>query len=470
MRIVLITVIRRLIAVTLFALTLNVQPVRAQISGDLPDYLTSTFSARFARYYSPYALQAAAAYLDVATLNAARDLGATRDLAAQPIGPDVKAAADYVLRDAGINDSGVAEKVTNYLRAWRYEFGREGYLECFEADPDCLEAIKKDRYVKRIPGGPAFHVWARTGFPQKRGAACREVSIAFRGTDPTKGFWSGLADGIADVDPVSGYVTDTHYRQLRRNIDAIINKITRLPCYRGTTGTQIVSVGHSLGAGLSQLAALANNPKRHQIAKVFAFDPTSVTGASYVKEDIRVENAEHLIIDRIYQSGEFLQPIRRILQQYPKSAAPCVRNVIFQTDRGNALALHSMSPLATGMVKVSHQGLKQDNFQLPPKLPRCEKPRYVEPTTDEDIELAPDGTVMSNRDGSTRVAGANRSRAMNSYAMAGGFAFASPQPTEMNSSVAPNNARRSNAPMGRRAARAQAPVVQVSLEAAWPPG
>ena len=111
---------------------------------------------------------------------------------------------------------------------------------------------------------------------------------------------------------------------------------------------------------------------------------------------------------------------------------------------------------------------EQAKYRKPLKLLKCDS-RYVVPKTDEYIERAPDGTVMSNRDGSPRVASASRDRAMNSYAMASGYVFGSPQPTEMDGSVAPTNAKKSHA-SGRRAARAQAPVVQAAFDAAWPPG
>jgi pimeloyl-ACP methyl ester carboxylesterase len=468
MRNILIAYIRRLLAVVLFALTLNAQPVLAQISGDSPDYLTATFSAKYARYYAPYALQAAAAYMGV------KRLDATLDPSGLPPGSDVQRAVAYVTKDN--KDETLIANATNYLRAWRYQFGSERYLECYESDPDCLMAIKKDRYTRRLSVGPAFHVWARTGYPQKDGPGCSEVSIAFRGTDAYHGYSRLIADGITNADTGSGYVYDTYYRQLRRNIDAIIRKITRLPCYKAGNSPQIVSVGHSLGGGLAQIAALANNsaddPGLPRIAKVFTFDPTPITGASYVDESVRVTNAKGLEIDRIYQTGEFLQPLRQLLQQFPDSSAPCVRNVIFDASRGNGLKLHSMSALANGMVKVTYKGKKdRDTFLVPEELTRCPKPRYHPPAPYPDEELAPDGSFLISVGGSaTKVATAGRGRAMDSYAMAGGFGVASPPLVEMNGAVAPKNARRSGASMGKRTGGTQALVVQAASEAAWPPG
>src|SRR5260221_14717361 len=86
-------------------------------------------------YYAPYALQAAAAYIDV------RQLDLTRGGSEQPplAGPDVELA---VARST--NDEVGAKAARRYLRAWQYQFGSEGYLTCFESDPYCLKAIQKD--------------------------------------------------------------------------------------------------------------------------------------------------------------------------------------------------------------------------------------------------------------------------------------------------------------------------------------
>jgi pimeloyl-ACP methyl ester carboxylesterase len=451
MRHVLIAAIHRLFAVTFLAATLNVQPVSAQLSGDTAEYVTANYATRLARYYAPYALQAAAAYTDVASFDA------TRGPSQQPPldGSDVRLAV------AGYPED-VAKAATKYLQAWQYQFGSAGYLTCFESDPDCLKAIRKDRWTLPISGGPTFHVWARTRAFQKEGAACSEVSIAFRGSTLS------TADWITNADPVTGYVFDDHYRQLRRNIDAIIKKITRLDCYRrATSRPQIVSVGHSLGAGLAQFSALANNPAGPRIRKVFAFDSSPVTGASYIDKGVRIQNAD-VEIDQVYQSGEALQRLRPA-----KPSSPCVRTVVFDAILpAGAATLHNMPALARETVRMTYddENGEQMRFRLPKKLPKCPS-QYLRPQTDEDKELAPDGVLVSSRDGSaTRVAGANRGRAVDSYAMSGGFAFASPPPTQMNGAVATSNARRSDASMGKRVGRVQAPAVHVSLDAAWPPG
>ena len=129
--------------------------------------------------------------------------------------------------------------------------------------------------------GPAFHVWAQTH--GQHDDPCTEVSIAFRGTEK-------LSDWISNAAILTRHIPDDDYQQLRRNIDAIIKRITKLNCYtkeKDNTGTrpQIVTVGHSLGAGLAKFSALAQR-RGPRIAKVFAFDPSPVSGASLVKDVI----------------------------------------------------------------------------------------------------------------------------------------------------------------------------------------
>ena len=407
------TICRFLLAMFLVSI-LNVQPVLAQLlSGDSADYVTAGYATRLSRYYAPYAMQAKAAYVDVGLLDA------TRGQAKQPPldGSDVRLAI-------GGYDGEVAQRATKYLQAWQYQFGSDGYLTCFEADPECLKAIQRDRFTFATPGGPAFHVWARTRFPQKEGASCSEVSIAFRGTVLS------MSDWISNLDPVTGFATDNHYRQLRRNIDAIIKKITTLDCYRRAKNRpQIVSVGHSLGAGLAQFSGLANHPGRPRISKVFAFDPSPITGAGYIDKAVLAQNAAGLEIDRIYQSGEALQGLRRYTQQFPKSNAPCVRTVVLDLLRPTgAVGLHNIGGLSREIIQSSYEDGIQQPFRTPRRLTNCAS-RYVPPSTDLDDRLEPaaGSRVVSSRRGSAPgFAGATRKQTA-AYAMAHGFETVSRQ-------------------------------------------
>ena len=386
MRKVLAARIRSLVPTALVVLTLlSALPALAQNSNYDPHHITGSWATRHARYYAPYALQAAVAYVDVNQLDAT---------VGRQDGSDVALAVGYVFVGTQASPD-VPEHARKYLRAWQYQFGSDRYLDCYDkSDSDCQAALRGvDRWTFGTSGGPAFHVWARTGYPKRPNAACSEVSIAFRGTT------GSLTDWISNFNPVVGRFTDDEYRQLRRNIDAIIRQITTLDCYKKAGHPQIVSVGHSLGGGLAQLAALANNPKGPRITKVFAFDPSPVTGYRLVDRHVLAQNTEGLEIDRIYQSGEVLQRLRRLAPQYPKSDSPCVRTVEFGVlQPAGSVTLHNMSGLARGIVELSYLYGPQSPFIVPGRT-SCPS-RYVAPATDEDESPAPNlapGVAVSAR-------------------------------------------------------------------------
>jgi hypothetical protein len=399
-----IATVHRLLMVALPAATLGIHPAFAQLHGDTAEYVSASYAPKYARYYAPYAIQAAAAYTDVASFNATRGPSQKPSLD----GSDVRLAVASLPGDAAVTAA-----ATKYLQSWQYQFGSEGYLTCFESDPECLQKIRRDRFTFAIGGGPAFHVWARTRASQKAGAACSEVSIAFRGSTPA------AADWISNAAPVTGYVADDYYRQLRRNIDAIIKKITTLDCYR-IAKTQIVSVGHSLGAGLAQFSALGNNPARPRITKVFAFDPSPVTGASYVDAAVRARNA-NAEIDIIYQNKEALEQLRsvsqraRALLRMAEPARPCVRTVVYDVFLpAGSVALHNMPALAREMVGMTYDGDAQKPYVLPKNHANCPS-QYQAPGTDEDDNPA---LVAGS---AARVAAANSGSAARRFAMANGM-------------------------------------------------
>ncbi len=340
-------------------------PAQAQLTFD-PKIIGASPASAYARYYAPYAIQAAAAYTDVAVFN---------QLTRRAIGADV----DLATQGFAGNET-VLQRAKEYLRSWRYQFGNTGYLTCYESDAECQQAVVKDRWTKAISDGPTFHVWARTRTAASA-SACNEVSIVFRGST------TSLADWISNFNPLFGSVVDDEYRQLRRNIDAIIKKIRSLPCVRQAGQTpQIVSVGHSLGAGLAQFAALANNPSRPKIAKVFAFDPSPVTAAGYVDRKVLKINIDDVEIDRIYQTGEVLQPVRSVVQQLPSGSAPCVRTVAFDVIPPVGLVgRHNMTQLAGFLVALSYYPNQQQAFLPTPKIESCKARRYSPPVTDGDV-------------------------------------------------------------------------------------
>jgi hypothetical protein len=122
--------------------------------------------------------------------------------------------------------------------------------------------------------------------------------------------------------------------------------------------SDLFSTGHSLGGGLAQEFAysLPINDTVMPVKKVYAFDPSPVTGYYSVKEPIRDHNRTSLAIDRIYERGEVLAIFRSLINiVYPPSECnPTIRQVrynLFHT--WNPFAGHSMAELAFRLLKTA---------------------------------------------------------------------------------------------------------------------
>ena len=368
------------------------QPVNAQNAAPL---IKASWATNYARYYAPYALQAAAAYLSVPSFDGT--LGAQGE-------PPLDGADLTLAVSPYTADSETTSRARNALKIWQYQFGSDSYLSCLDpSDAEC-QKVYGGSWRLSISGGPAFQVWARTHFPHTAHDSCNEVSIAFRGTQ------GNFSDILSNGDQVFGSTVDDYYHQLQRNIDAIIRKITSLDCYkRARSRPQIVSVGHSLGGGLAQLAALANNPAGPRIAKVFAFDTSPVTAANIVPPNIRYANANGLTIDRIRQNGEVLSRFLRIDQQYPPSNSGCnplVRTVEFDAlPASSPIQLHSMAGLAAQVGQLSYNA-NTELALIPPPATNCAT-RYHPPGSDEEgtpvAKLGPDRTLAASSGSGTAM-------------------------------------------------------------------
>jgi Lipase (class 3) len=115
--------------------------------------------------------------------------------------------------------------------------------------------------------------------------------------------------------------------------------------------TMLVSTGHSLGGGLAQQFAYCLRPTETvpRVHKVFAFDPSPVTGFFSVKKAIRDANSKSLYIDRIYERGEVLAIVRSVLSVLwkPSATSPTIRGVRYSLFRTcNPIAGHSMVRMA----------------------------------------------------------------------------------------------------------------------------
>ena len=94
------------------------------------------------------------------------------------------------------------------------------------------------------------------------------------------------------------------------------------PAWRFLRSARLYSTGHSLGGGLAQQFAYAwpiDAP--HRVDKVYAYDPSPVTGYGRVKADLRDTNRQGLDIDRVYERGEVLALLRSITSFFVAPAA-----------------------------------------------------------------------------------------------------------------------------------------------------
>src|ERR1700678_3465522 len=155
------------------------------------------------------------------------------------------------------------------------------------------------------------------------------------------------------------------YDQVRDHIDDFVAHIERDQCYRAGA-TQIIAVGHSLGGGLAQLAAYSDP----NIRRVYAFDPSMVTGYYSVDPRNRDRNVQGLGIERVYELGEVLA-YGRLIMLHTIPLSPCnprVVSVRFRVFQGAPIALHSLTDLDNGLLRVA-RGSEPET--TPMVLERC---------------------------------------------------------------------------------------------------
>jgi pimeloyl-ACP methyl ester carboxylesterase len=260
---------------------------------------------------------------------------------AHTIAPRASACDDPKDCDTQADD----ERAARWLDEWRYVWSCDGPDQCGVRTPGQGEPV----------GGLGVQIWARKG-PQ-----CPEAVIAFRGTvGGDKGDWESNFHWILRAFPIYD-----QYDQVRDHIRDFIGHIERDKCYRLGT-TEIIAVGHSLGGGLAQLAAYSDQ----RIRRVYAFDPSMVTGYYSVDPPHRDRNVRGLRMERVYEFGEVLAYGRLIMLRYiPLSPCnPRVVSVRFRVFQGAPIALHSLTDLDNGLLRVA-RGSKPETS--PMALERC---------------------------------------------------------------------------------------------------
>jgi hypothetical protein len=353
----------------------GVQPTVAEPQGGRD--ILAAYVHRYAQYYVPYAIQSAVVYAPVSELDARRGQWNEKGYGAD---------AEYAVQSAvpGSDNEQLRGHAREIFKPWRYRFGSESYLTCIDpSDRECQAEFLRRGWA--FSSGPAFQIWTKARSRNAGRDECSEVSIAFRGTV------GGLfGDAWRSNYNRVGSPYDDYYYQLRRNVGGIMKLIQNLDCYkRARTKPQIVSTGHSLGAGLAQFAALATRSGGPRIAKVFAFDSSPVTGAHLLGKKLREDNANGLTIDHVYESGEVLALARAAVQEYPSLTSRCnpmVRTVEVKAARGSLIGLHGIPLLATNLVDLSYNDGDPTTYRPPlTKVGDCGV-RYQPPTFQEEEE------------------------------------------------------------------------------------
>ena len=304
----------------------------------------------YAALYLPYAMMATAAYTDPYGLNGHQCPDAGLLAHAQP--GESADAADYRKTVRGW---------LGYLkgRGWECRFGIYGSLRCPPRAGDCHPV-----------SGLEFHVWRRMD-----GNNCREVVIAFRGSDK-----NDLGDWVSNFRWLNRLVPKfDQYAQVQTHITQIVRRVKQ-NC-GGGAGTQFVSVGHSLGGGLAQQAAYAE--AYGNIKYVYGFDPSPVTGFFDVSAMVREHSTAGLGVDRAYEEGEILSLPRAIIENIfpPADCHPRIRSVRFHVLTGLPGAQHSIEDLTKQLSVAAHQpGANPRRVYDAPKAKDCKgEPMMVPP-------------------------------------------------------------------------------------------
>lgn len=194
--------------------------------------------------------------------------------------------------------------------------------------PDSTETPPRSYKVK----GLKCQTWVK----ESPGSAPR-VFIVFRGTDADQ-----LGDWLSNFRWVTRFIPFLwdQYDQTRDLIPALVKHIRE----KYGNDTCITATGHSLGGGLAQQAAYMSE----YIRKVYAFDPSSVTGYYSVDKTDREKNEKGMTIYRIYEHGEVLSYLRLLMKGlYPIAHTdPKIVEIRYNLVNGNLVSQHSMKAFA----------------------------------------------------------------------------------------------------------------------------
>ena len=177
------------------------------------------------------------------------------------------------------------------------------------------------------------------------------IAAVFRGTE-----FTSIKDWISNLRWFLRFVPfySDQYTLVARRVGQQV--VDRLSQRTGHQAVQLVAAGHSLGGGLAQHLAYSLPLGGPRVARVYAFDPSPVTGWSTVDRGLRARNAQGLEIDRVFEHGEILAYIRLLLSYLspPSAADPAIRQVRYNfVPTINPIKSHSIRFLACSLIKAS---------------------------------------------------------------------------------------------------------------------
>lgn len=220
--------------------------------------------------------------------------------------------------------------------AWFSEWADLGHGDFADDYLPCSQKrIDEGRCNIKVPG-IAYQVWARKN--------CSEIVVSFRGTN-----FSEVNDWITNFHWFTRLLpVYDQYEQVQDNVQNILD-VMKAHC-RGRKSVTLTAVGHSLGGGLAQQLAYGTA----EITRVYAFDPSMVTG--YYDLDIEHRNpGDTLEIDRVYEHGEILAYFRFFMRQFapPSVCRPQIRNIRFDLLHGSVIDQHSMDGITAKLIEAA---------------------------------------------------------------------------------------------------------------------
>lgn len=195
----------------------------------------------------------------------------------------------------------------------------------------------------------------------------RKIVVAFGGTEPTNilDWLSNLRWFIPEREDEYSIVA----KQVAPQFMEEIKRRATLPEYSYLRDMKIHATGHSLGGGLAQQFAYALPPDPEgivpRVTRVYAFDPSPVTGHNSVDPAVRKHNSCGMKIDRIYERGEILAAARALTGFFliPSKNDPAIRGVrymLFWNSPFKSISSHSMPRLACYLQHAKGRPLPPD--------------------------------------------------------------------------------------------------------------